>query len=56
MTLPMTGPAPTAMKTRQLLSPSVRAAFFDPPADAAGIVRHYTFSPASVTVFRASVA
>ncbi|MCC7106271.1 MAG: Tn3 family transposase, partial [Chloroflexi bacterium] len=33
------------MKPRQLLSPSVRAAFFDPPGDAAGIVRHYTFSP-----------
>lgn len=33
------------MKPRQLLSPSVRAAFFDPPTDAAGIVRHYTFSP-----------
>jgi len=33
------------MQPRQLLSPSVRAAYFGPPTDAAGIVRHYTFTP-----------
>jgi TnpA family transposase len=33
------------MTPRQLLSPQSRAALFDPPADSAAIVRHYTLSP-----------
>ncbi len=30
---------------RELLSPQVRAALFDPPTDPQEIVRHYTFAP-----------
>jgi TnpA family transposase len=32
------------MTPRELLSPQIRAALFDPPTDAPEIVRHYTFS------------
>jgi hypothetical protein len=32
------------MMSRELLSAQIRAALFDPPADAPQIVRHYTFS------------
>src|SRR4051794_35602273 len=31
------------MTPRELLSPQIRAALFDPPTDAPEIVRHYTF-------------
>jgi TnpA family transposase len=32
------------MPPHEILSPQIRASLFDPPTDAADIVRHYTFS------------
>ena len=40
------------MKKHEILSPQSRAALFDPPTDAAAIVRHYTFSSHDLTLIR----
>ena len=40
------------MPPRHILSPQSRAARFDPPTDAASIVRHYTFSPKDLALIR----
>jgi hypothetical protein len=40
------------MKKHEILSPQSRAALFDPPTDPAAIVRHYTFSPADLSLIR----
>jgi len=40
------------MKKHEILSPSSRAALFDPPTNPAGIVRHYTFSPEDLALIR----
>src|SRR5208282_1194028 len=40
------------MPPRYFLSPQSRAALFDPPTDAAAIVRHYTFSPKDLALIR----
>ena len=40
------------MPPRYILSPQSRAALFDPPTDAAAIVRHYTFSPKDLALIR----
>jgi TnpA family transposase len=40
------------MTPRQLLSPQARSVLFDPPTDAAAIVRHYTFSSEDLTLIR----
>jgi TnpA family transposase len=40
------------MKKHEILSPQSRAALFDPPAAAAAIVRHYTFSPEDLALIR----
>ena len=38
------------MKKHEILSSQARAALFDPPTDAAAIVRHYTFSPSDMAL------
>jgi TnpA family transposase len=40
------------MPPRYILSPQSRAVLFDPPTDAAAIVRHYTFSPKDLALIR----
>ena len=40
------------MKKHEILSPQSRAALFDPPADPAAIVRHYTLSPEDLALIR----
>ena len=40
------------MKKHEILSPQSRAALFDPSADPAAIVRHYTLSPDDVALIR----
>ena len=40
------------MKKHEILSSQARAALFDPPADSAAIVRHYTFSPEDMALIR----
>ena len=40
------------MKKHEILSPQSRAALFDPPAEPAAIVRHYTFSPQDLALIR----
>ena len=44
--------AKNAMPPRYILSPQSRAALFDPPTDAAAIVRHYTFSAEDMALIR----
>src|SRR5271165_4909471 len=46
------GQAKKHMPPRYILSPQSRAALFDPPTDAAAIVRHYTFSPKDLALIR----
>jgi hypothetical protein len=41
------------MPPRELLSPQVRTALFDPPTDPQEIVRHYTFNGDDLTLLRA---
>jgi TnpA family transposase len=41
-----------AMKKHEILSPQSRAALFDPPTEAAAIIRHYTLSPEDLAVIR----
>jgi TnpA family transposase len=40
------------MKKHEILSPQSRSALFDPPADPAAIVRHYTFSLEELALIR----
>jgi hypothetical protein len=40
------------MNSRELLSPQLRAALFDPPGDPQEIVRHYTFTADDLTLIR----
>jgi len=40
------------MKKHEILSPQSRTSLFNPPTDAAAIVRHYTFSPEDMALIR----